>query len=196
MKDSQPAWQLPDKEESSNVDAVIRLLSDRAPRPTKLYEFFGGLGGVTKAVMKLYPGVPIQTWDADERCYETLKAIEGVEAIWSDSLIACRPTPGSGVLMDFNLWTILRAEDQYERVMQRVFSSGAAWVQLADSALGKLHLNFKAYGLEDSSWESYRGAVKEWARSKGWVLAGSEQSHHKTVMLLFRPLATPKKPSV
>ena len=187
MLDSQPAWMLKAKDETNNVEAVRRLIA-KAPRPTRLLEYFGGLGGVTRIALETFPGTPIQTWDADKTCVECLRAIEGIEVKQGDSLSKAEPKKGDGILMDFNLWTLLRAKTKYRGVMRQVFGSGAKWVQVADSSSAKLHINFRSYGCLSSDWDEYVGQVKGWAMGMGWALVGQERSHFKTVMFLFRPL--------
>lgn len=189
MKDDQPAWKLSVKDETRNGEAVKTLLSRSAPAPKRIVEFFGGIGGVTRVAREMYPCTPLITWDKDDRCVETLREIEGVEVIQGDSLEEALVKEGDGVLMDFNLWTLLRARSVYKGVMERVFASRPTWVQVADSSLGKLHLNYASYGLESKDPEGYYGEVKKWVRELGFALVDREKAHHKTVMLLFLPIA-------
>jgi hypothetical protein len=189
MYDAQPAWMLSDKDETANVGAVRRLLSRPGLRPERLFEFFGGLGRVTRMAMEVFPGVPIETWDMDDRCCEELRSIGGgVEVRTGDSLSDLVVTERSGVLMDFNVWTVLKARTVYADVMDRVMAARPRWVQVTDSALSKLHLNYASYGAAAGTWDSYREVLREWARAKGWVLVGEERAHHKTVMVLFKPV--------
>lgn len=187
MKDSQPAWALSDKDETNNGGAVERLITRSAPKPKRLLEFFAGLGGVTKRIKALYPDLPFEAWDTDSRCVQELSKIPGVTVVQGDSLDNCWAEEGDGVLMDFNLWTLRKAKGQYFSDMRRIFSAKPAWVQVADSSSGKLHLNYKSYGMKTSAWEEYSQLVDEWVRGLGYHLADQERSHHKTVMLLFLP---------
>ncbi len=185
MKDSLPAWALKNRDETCNIKAVVALLKRSAPQPKRLLEFFGGIGGVTKAVRKLYPKTPLETWDMDDRCVKLLSQVPEVEVVQGDSVTDCTPRKGDGVLMDFNVWTVLRAKSVYVELMNRVFRADPLWVQLADSSAGKIHMNYESYGMTSNNWNEYADKLREWVEEFGYELRGWEESHHNTTMLLF-----------
>jgi len=127
VKDSQPAWQLRDKDELNKAAAVRELLLKNPDiRPRKVYEFFGGLGGVTREVRDLYPEAQIHSWDMDPVCAEKLLGL-GLSrhaVTCGDSLNNCYPSEDSLILMDFNLWTLHRAKTKYKSIKIRESSEG------------------------------------------------------------------------
>lgn len=195
MSDSSPAWQIKPRDEVANAE-ILRRLFDGLKAPKRVVEFFGGLGKTTKVIRQMWPQVPIQSWDLDSTCIRFLKKVERCEVIQGDSLSDCVVNPGDGVLMDFNLWTVKRAEGNYADVMKRTFEARPAWVEVADSAMGKMHINFASYGLAKASRIDYIHLVSNWVVQYGYRLGRYEVNHVRTMTFLFVPSAQKKTAGV
>ena len=183
--DEKERAKLTEKDENANGVAVTRLL-EQVAAPDRIFEFFGGLGAMTATARFLFPTSKIESWDLDPRCAELIRErVPGIDVICGDSINQLVPTSGSGVLMDWNVWTLQRANGQYARVMERVFAAKPLWIQVADSSMSKFHINKRSYGVETEA--EYWQAIDAWARRYGYRLSAKERAHWKTWMLMFEP---------
>lgn len=202
MREDQPAWMLRDTDERANVAAVLDLLGKvRAPRTKVLREFFGGIGGVTTAALRHFPSVRVETWDLDAKCLVMIQQrlereglLDRADIRQGDSLANLVVRPGDGVLADFNRLTLLKARGVYREALDRMFGAKADWVQLADAAVSKLHLNFPAYGLARPSHDDYVSAWADYVRATyRYTLVGAS-GHTRATMLMFVREASVRRP--
>lgn len=186
MQDSMPAWMLRETDENQNILALKRIIQF-APRPNRILEYFGGMGGMTRVLRSHWMTVPVQTWDHDELCVKHLRSFQypATDVQEGDSLTLACPQKGDGVSMDFNRLTLLRAQKEYLKPLSRVFNAWPTWVHITDSARSKLHLNYKTYGLENPTMEAYLSRFDEWVNARWPYRIHAFAGHHKATLLLF-----------
>jgi len=92
-----------------------------------------------------------EAWDMSQQCCELLRGKNPGCCVRNvNSFKTGVPLGFDLVSCDFNTWTFLKysREVPYYKLTNSVFESGATYVQLADSAVNKLHLNYEAYAVE------------------------------------------------
>lgn len=114
-------------------------------------EIFGGAGILREVLgeQKLVDdGTRHEAWDYSERCVDYLAQTFPLSAVRRvDSFNEPIENGWELISADFNSWTFLRYAKQtpYQKLTTRLFESGAAYVQLTDSAVNKMHLNWTHY---------------------------------------------------
>lgn len=114
-------------------------------------ETFGGAGPfrtVAEEEGVIGPGTVHESWDFSADCVAHLKErFPGSRVRHLDSFET--PVPGGADIIsaDFNTWTFLKysREKPYRKMTDRLFAAGPEWLQITDSAVNKLHLNFRSY---------------------------------------------------
>lgn len=114
-------------------------------------ETFGG-AGILRVVLEeqglLDANTRHETWEFAPDCVEFLREQFPTSVVRSCDSFDEPITPGWELISaDFNSWTYLRFTDfpLYRAMTERLFSAGARYVQLTDSAVNKIHLNAPAY---------------------------------------------------
>lgn len=114
-------------------------------------EMFGGAGVFRTLIEELGllgPQTRHETWDHSQACVDHLSSLfPKSRVVLADSFQQPFPEGLDLISADFNTWTALkyRTDKAYSGATQRLFRSGALWVQLTDSAVNKLHLNGNSY---------------------------------------------------
>lgn len=176
------------RDEDKN-NTYLRLLLKKLPKPKRMLEVFGGVGNITKIIMEIFPGVPVESWDIDPRCVELLGVIPGVTARLGDSTELAVAKKGDGVFVDHNMLTLKTLQNDLNGMLSRILSGKPSWVQLNDSARSKLHLNFKSYGLENDLLETYMGAYDKMLLPYGYKVY-SHLGHFRATQIILTPIPT------
>lgn len=181
--------------------ACFRDLLDNVPPAEvgSVLELFGGVGLFGSQARERFPLSCHELWEASEPCAEVLREnLPLARVVVTDSMKREVPPDFSLVSADFNSFTALKwyRDRDYKDVMDRVFHSGAEWVQLTDSAVSKLHLNKRSYekamNLRVESAEDYVHALEGRVfHAYGYGLRYVTR-HRNAAYLLFKKDATPK----
>jgi hypothetical protein len=163
-------------DEWANLGALILFL-DGAPKPKALYDIFGGQGFWAQELSRRWPKVPLYSFDLDEECCALICARAPTAKVACGDSLSIVPERGAGVLFDFNLMTLARREGPYGAALLRAFRAGARWVIWGDAACGKLHLNFRTYGLSKPDPEEYRQRWRAYAALQGYRVKRIIQPH-------------------
>lgn len=134
--------------------AFRHLLSGMVVPPKAVLELFGGAGVFRTELGRHFPhfrGLHV-SWDHSLKCVEALREkFPASDVRCVDSFTYPIPRAmWSLISADFNTWTFLKYKNRkdYADVTARIFLAGADFVQLTDSAVNKLHLNWRAYARE------------------------------------------------
>lgn len=187
MRADTPAWKLKVSDDQANAGAYAVLLN-RAPKPSRVVELFGGVGLTTGVIRGLWPKVRLDTHDLDTHCIEELRRQgAATNVIQTDSLANAAITKDCGIVADFNLLTLGNYPAQYETAFNRMLGSRLPqWICFTDSAVGKIHLNWARYGLKCPSIALY---VKGWNRvlkQWGYQVIDFIRPHHRAMVLYAR----------
>ena len=120
--------------------------SDYVPRVS--LELFGGVGLFLSLVPPEWATQRYYVWDHDNGCVVRLrKDHPHVIAMRVDSFTHPFPMGVKFISADFNSFTLLRwcTVPRYRKIMDRIFQSGAEYIQVTDSAINKLHINRSSY---------------------------------------------------
>lgn len=185
MKDLTPVYRISQRDDLLNRRSFANLLNI-ADRPSSVVELFGGCGGFTAEIVDRWPGIRVLSYELDGECYKMLEKVPGnVEAIPADSLSNSKPVRDCGLVGDFNLLTIGRAQGKFKSFFERWFDGRLPkWMILTDSAPSKLHINYRSYGLSSGTLEEYMWAWDRLLQSKGYYLRSYQRSHFRTVLIL------------
>jgi len=175
-----------------------------APVSGKILETFGGIGlfrSVAESLGLFGPETEHECWDFSADCVAHLRAkFPGSVVCHVDSFAESVP-PGLVLLSaDFNTWTFLKyqREEAYKKMTDRLFDAEPEWLQLTDSAVNKLHLNYRSYakalGLKDAELvrdpEGYIQSVAYSFADRGYGLRAAAY-HNGAAYYLFQRDAEP-----
>lgn len=190
MQQTTPYRERPAREREEEARCFREVLLG-ASTPKTLYEAFGGIGMVTKMILGQWPETDLFAAELDADCVEQWKKEVGgkAEIYHGDTKdLLSRLAEGAvqhsrplAAVLDFNKCTLLdlsRANSFQSQMLNGVFGLKPVWVELTDSSIGKLHLNWRSYGLKGYSdrktaWEQYNGKLDTWARSHGYRVVAS-----------------------
>ncbi len=197
MRDDTPYRERP-AAEVAREQACMRQIFSAADSVDLIYEAFGGTGVTAEVLRERFPKVLLKAGDLDLECCKiyrervsrprTCLCIDaqcGLE-VYAEEL------RGSswGASLDYNRFTILNLRrsppDWKYKLLNRVMRLQPRWVQVTDSAVYYLHLNWSRYGLTDASPQSYIDQVSTEMR-KRWGLELVDWAHHRAAAyVLYR----------
>lgn len=186
MKDTTSILNINRKDEYYNKIAFISLLS-YAQEPSYVSDLFGGVGGFMAETKLKFPGVPAEIFEMDPLCLEVLKAkdIPDCSIIPGNCLELFHAKPDSGVIADFNLMTLKRAQGEFHDFLHSMFRSKIKWLILTDSAAAKLHINFPVYGCFYPKLFDYIARWNAWLRPLGYHIQNWQRPHFRSVLFLI-----------
>lgn len=210
MKQTTPYHERPAKERLRELSCMNFVLS-AAPKPTVVYEAFGGIGMTAELMSNLWPNALIQSTELDLDCVAQYRARglknatcypQSCETLFHKTF---KNRAKLGITLDFNQCTVLdMRRDGFQRdIIRRAIAMDPAWIQITDSAIGKLHLNWPSYGLRVGKWtpkgkEAARIAYwcEVWsALNAQWPCLLKKVAHHSAASyLLFVPHKGPQPP--
>ena len=146
-----------------NQDALVYVMS-QCRQPNGLLEAFAGIGRHTNLFHRIWPTIPIVSW---ELCPTTASLLRKnapfAEVICGDSLEDFEARSRWGVMLDFTRFTLLRTrEPDIAAMLIRVFKGKPAFVQFNDCSHSKLHLNYRCYRAKGPTLEDYLDAFDRW----------------------------------
>jgi hypothetical protein len=186
MKDTPPVYKISVQDDYLNRMALVNVVED-APQPTRIVDMFGGLGKFCFELIRRFPGVPIVQYEIDDRCVEYLRVFDrpGVTVIQGDALKLFKPQLGDGVVADFNLLTLKRAQNEFREFFFDCFKAQIKWLIVTDSAPSKLHLNYRNYGCKSPSIDEYIYEWSKWVKEWGYRIARFTRAHFRSTLLLI-----------
>lgn len=191
MKSTTPYWTRPASQRDHKARCMGSILSRATPVPL-IYEAFGGIGITATILSRLFPYSKIRSFDIDKKCVQFYndQHIQNARALCEDSLLGFRtlkPTGEWAASLDFNLFTILditRKRNRSYPLLASVVERRPRWIQLTDSAVKYLHLNYESYGLKASNSEHYVARLnKELGERWGLEHVAHEGSTSATYLL-------------
>lgn len=185
MNDKTPAHQIRVRDEENNTYTYIHLMSS-LPAPKVIVELFGGMGRITRQAQAIFPKAKIYSFDLDQVCCETIKKYCPSVEVLQQSSLDQNPyiIPDCGVLADFNLLTIKKAQETYREFFEYMFSKKPGWIVLTDSAHAKLHINYKSYGCLPAL-SSYIELWKKYATDHGYKLKKFSECHYRSIVIVL-----------
>lgn len=191
MTQTTPYRDRPERERAEEARCFREVLTGAAA-PEVLYEAFGGIGMTAKLMQELFPGTFIASAELDEECVQRYRL--GVDmaraSILHDDtreLLKGFFEHADGLHMDaasldYNRCTLLDLRNPksfQHQLIKRVAELGPKWIQYTDSSIGKLHLNFRSYGLQvyvdrSFAWDRYTGELHKWFKEQiGYQIVAS-----------------------
>lgn len=139
-----------------NVEAFRSLLTLSKVQPSQIVECFGGMGNQTRCLRDLYPLAKHTVFEIDAECCKAIRKVaKGKAGITQGDFFKLGKRPvceDSLLVFDSNVFSL--AEANWQRI-KLAFGLGYRWVIGTDHARGKLHLNYKSYGLSYASRNHY-----------------------------------------
>lgn len=182
VRQDTPYSERPSSEQDCELDCMRQVLGDAAV-PHIVYDALGGTGMVANLMHELWPGSVIYSWELDGRCVRRYRArrLPRAFVFQGDTLDAGVPGFDAAVL-DFNLFTLLDLtrgnRGQFQKaLLEKVFQRHPKWVELTDSAVPRLHLNYRSYGLAEPDWERYCDLLS-YRLDADWGYRIVSRSHH------------------
>lgn len=164
MRQTTPYRALGVSEHARELACVREVLADAAP-PTLIYEAFGGVGMLAAFMSRQWPAAQIRSWELDAECVAMYRArqLPNATVTRGDTRFAFCTASFDAASIDFNQFTLLdltRLTGRFQSdLLTMVCKRRLKWVQLTDSAVSHLHLNWARYGLERANWEEYVGQL-------------------------------------
>lgn len=147
-------------------EKILHDILKRLIVPDRVVDGMCGVGNLTRVLDEVFPFTPLVAIDQDQRCIvETVLVCPRVVAIAMD-VTDFTFMPGDGVVLDFNILTLLTAQREYADFFRYLGSCKPEWVLVGDCARGKIHLNYKSYGCE-ATYISYVEAWDRWVKPFG-----------------------------
>lgn len=191
MTQTTPYRTRPERERDAEAACFAKVLS-RATAPSFIYEAFGGIGMVTRILLDRFPEARLSAAELDSECVE----------IWRRDVLDTRakivhedtcqllqrlvPEPNTAAVFDFNRCTLmdLLKSGSFQSQLLRAATTKLhpKWIEVTDSSVGKLHLNWRSYGLDgydyrETAWGLYSDKVADWFQtSLGYRMTA--RSHH------------------
>jgi hypothetical protein len=188
MKDVTPARDIREGDLIKNVNMLRDLLKPLgAKRPPKIVEWFTGVGMMTAFLEGWAPSAEVVTFELDAECRRiAAERVALAELREGDAMkvALAEVEPGCGVVLDFNLMTVLQAETKHIQFFGSLFSHRPAFATITDSAVSKMHLNFGSYGLAKPDWAAYVGKWDGFVRRYGMRVAHSVSATRASMILV------------
>lgn len=180
MKPSTPAAQIPERDLGKNVAALRQLLETIPANVRLIVDARYGLGGWARVARDFLPDADYVGYEADSETWR---------AAWKDPLATVYHSttaayernlwaPCDLLLADFNTVTQLKRAELDEEIKRW----DPEWLIFTDVACGKLHLNFRSYGLEVPDLGAY---WRNWD-VPGYSFEAYAKHHHAASTGLFR----------
>ena len=190
MTQTTPYRDRPERERAEEARCFREVLTG-AYQPNTIYEAFGGIGMTSKLMQDIFPGARVFSAELDEECvHRYLKTVDldRGSVYYGDTLEMLSFTfeHGAAVHMDaasldYNRCTLLDLRNPksfQHHLIKRVAELGPQWIQYTDSSIGKLHLNFRSYGIatyrdREQAWELYGRLLNAWFFDIGYQIVAS-----------------------
>lgn len=200
MKSDTPYRTRPAGERRRERLAFEAILAD-AVRPETVVDTFAGVGDVGTLVAEKWPGVRIVAWDLGRDCcneYDRRVRETGTvpELTCGPADFSSLPRRGTeGIILDYNLCTLrdLRNPASFPSILLRAAAARAPeWIEVTDSALSKLHLNYRCYGLDVADLPAYLTLFSAAVHSATGYAAVVAANHFLASYLRFEKARRPR----
>jgi hypothetical protein len=196
MKDDSPYWTRHPKE-IAREQACMRAVFRHAREVPMVFEAFGGIGVTAQVLIEAWPGVHIIATDLDAKCVEQYNAHGWALARSQvgDAVVVAKAlyVPGGspwGASLDYNKFTIMdlhgRSSGRWKvELLREVMERKPAWVQITDSAIRYLHLNWERYGCDDKGLDAYLAVLGKALYEQFGLVLKSEAHHSAATYILL-----------
>jgi hypothetical protein len=197
MKDNTPYRERPISE-IEKEQVCMRSVFGTAPPVTFIYEAFGGIGKTAHIMAERFPKAKVLSSETDEECVRlyndsrTTKRIECKHMDAQSMLAAIRKLPQNwGASLDFNRLTLLDLEGRKEGqwkidLIAAVVARNPSWIQVTDSAIRYLHLNYEKYKCPNTAKAYQTKMGKTFQKRWGYGLAATSHYYAASYLLLTR----------
>ena len=187
MRDDTPYRERPASEIEHERKCMCSIFA-AAPPVSFIYEAFGGIGKTAQVLAELFPKVEVLSSETDAQCvkiYNDSRPTKRISCIHTDAqtlLSGIRQPPNKwGASLDFNRFTLMDLEGRREGkwkvdLIAAVMERKPAWIQVTDSAIRYLHLNYERYGCKNTP-KAYHTKLGH-AFNKRWGLELAAVNHY------------------
>lgn len=192
MRDTTPYHERPPGEVERERHCMARIL-EHARDVDTVFEAFSGMGVTSQVLHSRFPRAMMWGCDLDKTCADTFNRKFNPPHFCQhgdvmDVLPQLDLRPPWGASLDFNRFTLLDLRTSRtpwkRKLVEQVVDRRPRWVQITDSAVGHLHLNWGNYGLVGSSLMLYVMALSSELSPLGLRLVGY-QWHSRATYLLY-----------
>jgi hypothetical protein len=162
------------------------------PGVDTVIEYFGGLGTMSRIIQDvIHPPVHI-VYDVDKFCVDYLRKYLGNGAqVEQGNFFDVVGIPANVAFLDVETFTLLKMDALFIKALTRAFACYNTIV-LVDTAVGKYHLNYEAYGnafrTPVPTLEDYFKRLSDWYDTVfGWSIL-SVASHVRASYMLMYPV--------
>jgi hypothetical protein len=185
-----PVVQIDEKDQKANTAALEELLNHLPDSLKYVVDVRYGLGQWAQVISVRFPKADILGFELDRETALRAQVPSRCRLVFEGDLShICGLCNGTGekskvdlLLADFNMMTLT---DPYE-VKAEIFRWNPRWFVFTDVACGKLHLNWKTYGLGQPDlnlyWESWQNTIP-------YQLVAWSRKHHFSSSALFTKLS-------
>lgn len=175
MNGKTPAREIKPGDLAKNVEAFQTCLVSMLAlnfQPRLAVDIRYGLGGWATKLVAAVPEVRVVGFEADRATYEAAARLPQVEI--HNEEYRGQKVEGCGLLLaDFNTLTLLKARELDEALA----ALQPEFIILTDVACGKLHLNYRSYGLKRPDLDDYYQEFGK-RRLAGFTLVAWARKHH------------------
>ena len=197
MRDDTPYRERP-ASEIEHEQKCMRSIFAAAPPVSFIYEAFGGIGKTAQVLAERFPKVEVLSSETDAECvkiYNANSRTERIKCVHTDAMTLLsairQPANRWGASLDFNRFTLLdmkgRREGQWKvELIAAVMERKPAWVQVTDSAIRYLHLNYEKYGCANTPSSYHNKLARAFEKRWGLKLWCASYYHAASYLLLTR----------
>ncbi|UQS95110.1 hypothetical protein Pam3_39 [Pseudanabaena phage Pam3] len=182
MTQTTPYSARPERERAEEARCFREVLTGASVREM-IYEAFGGIGMTAALMQELFPGAYVVSAELDAECVRQYRlgvdtsraSIHHGDTLGILSRVFERPDQFcmDAASLDYNRCTLLDLQNPKSfqaNLIRRVADLGPTWIQYTDSSIGKLHLNWRSYGLacyddRPSAWVAYNLNLNRWFKT-------------------------------
>lgn len=194
MKQDTPYRDRPATERARELACMNEVLFDVVRAPERIYETFGGIGMVTAFLRHRFQFSEIVSTELDFECVQQAKLAAAGADIHHADCFKFLDNPDfefEAAVLDFNQCTIRDLTwpklNFQQQVMYSVVRRKPQWIELTDSACGKLHLNFKTYGLENRYFGGYERKLSQALTERFGYRIVKSSKHHAAAYFRLEP---------
>ena len=206
MTNATPYYDRPISEIALEAECM-RFIFCSAAAVDEVWEAFGGIGATARVLHERFPRAYLRACDLDAQCVACYNALgaelfpltaecefAGMECFQVDAaegLSAYQPKGRWGASLDFNRLTLLdlrgRSAGKWKiDLIQKTIDKTPEWIQITDSAVGHLHLNWQtSYGLPNKLLSTYIATFAQEIHRRWSFDLLAHANHARASYLLF-----------
>jgi hypothetical protein len=156
----------------------LKKIFQSLPRVRSVAEYFGGVGFCSKLIHEIVKPKQHYIFDIDPFCVAHLKHMT---RDWVGASVTSDQFQGGIDLhcFDFNMFTFVKfsSKSVENQILDAALIHQPRYIQITDSAVNKLHLNYKSYGLANSRPQGYFKAFSDSAYER-WGYSVTRAYYH------------------